>query len=362
MKKKSFLNIFISVFLLGLSILVFSTNVSTVKANSYHISYGTRHSIVYKNKNASLRITKVQGFLAKNGHYAPEHQILLYGTLYNKSSHGIVPENFWDDHFRAFQVTHNTWHQLDPEGGASIYDSTHYIESLENIAADSVRPHRLARFILVDEDGLKFWEGQKIAVRTYVNANYADVKSLSTKKFSLDIYGYKAKQQQKLRQIEQEKKAANQRKKEIENSNNFYKTANKFDVYWGNNSSEYKLKGYNDSSDHAYIKNIGYFSPMLMREPNNQIHLVIYFYNNSDQLINIENLINNYFDIFSLDANNKLNFKIDDIKRYNIAKPHRQQAVTFISTNNLPQNNGLRLIVKSNYSTNKRVDSENFVN
>lgn len=354
MNRKKLINILVACLALGIG----TSAASTVEARSYHSSYTTRHSIVYKNKNATLRITKAQGFLAKNGHYAPEHQILLYGALHNNSSHGITANNFWDKHFRAFQVTHTTWHELDLYGGASIYDSTKHIESLENKADDHVRPHRTVHFILVDEDGLSFWQGQKIAVRTYNDAYYEEARHLATKKFSLDVYGYRAKQLAKQRKIKQEKAAAKKHKQEVQSSKNFYKKADKYDVYWGNNADQYKLHGYESSGKSVYIRGIGYFDPLVMKEDHNQIHLCIYFNNTSNQTISIFHIIGQYFDIMDADNKNKLNFRIDDIKRYDICKPHKNSAVTLLSTNNTSTGSGLHLVVKNNYSTNHRDDYE----
>lgn len=205
--KKTLIIALASAGLLGGAVTVSNMNPTVVQAKSSSSSYTTKHSIVYKNKNGIMRITSAQGFLAKNGNYKPEHQIILYGTFYNKSSHGIAPENFFHDHFKAFQVMRNTWHELyGMDGGAASYKSTNHIESLENIAEDTVRPHRSVRFAVVDEFAKNYWQGQKIAVRSYNEADFG--KHITTKKFSLNVYGHQAKAKPKQQVIPKVKKVA----------------------------------------------------------------------------------------------------------------------------------------------------------
>ena len=130
------------------------------------------------------------------------------------------------------------------------------------------------------------------------------------------------------------------------------KNANKYDVFWGNNKAQEVLTGVGHEGNEFFIKNVGVVSPLVMMS-RNSLQICFYFDNSSNSTVNIMDMVNKYFDIMDADGQ-KIHFKIDDIKRYNIAKPKKNSAVTLTNTNNINISSGVEFRVKNNFSTNQR--------
>lgn len=344
-----------------------------VSASSNDTAYTTKNSIVFKNKHGVMQIYQVKAANLRNGNEKNfEHVIYLYGSFTNKSRKSVRPTDFFNSYFKAFQLTSSKVHELDINNVAG--SPTEYTNELGNNGDDYTRPNRTVKFAVSDEFSPHFYLGQKILIKAY---NYSGNRMLKQKSFRISgvydaqvvgngdsqhVYSYVTKASLARAKKRAAKKAL-KIKKAKSGSKNFYKKANQYSVYWGNNSDEYALKGFGNTMDNAYIKNVGHFYPLIMHDKQN-IHLTIYLTNTSNEFINISDMLNNYFDITVPGSNEKLNFKVDDIKRYNIAKPHKESAVTLITTNKRDFSNVNELIftVRNQYSTNKRSEQVAFAN
>lgn len=96
---------------------------------------------------------------------------------------------------------------------------------------------------------------------------------------------------------------------------------------------------------------------MFMDTYDGKIKLALYMTNRTDNTVNVEDLINKYFDITTLSSNDRLIWKFDDMKKRIVIGPHKNSAATFVSTNNgnYAGINSVMVKVKDNISTNNRL-------
>lgn len=132
-------------------------------------AYIASNSIVYQNKKGLMQINDVKAYniTDEDGDFE-ENQINVYGSFTNNSNKLIKPGNFFDDHFRGFQVTNNKWHEINLSryliSAASASD-----QKLAQNADDYVRPHQTVSFMLTEEEPQQIFEGQRIVIRAYKN-------------------------------------------------------------------------------------------------------------------------------------------------------------------------------------------------
>lgn len=360
MKHKLLRLALVSFGLLGMGVFSKPTN---VKASSYNKAYTTKNSIVFKNSKGIMRIYQVKAANLRNGSDKDfEHVIYLYGSFTNKSSRSIRPTDFFNSHFKAFQIFRSKVHELDINNVAG--SPTEYTNTLGNNGDDYTRPNRSVRFAVSDEFAPHFYLNQKISIHAYKDVGYS--KTLKKKTFKLSgiydaqvvgdndtqqIYSYTSEVT-----IRRAKKRAAKKAKKIKQaknaSNAFMKNANKYDVFWGNNKAEMTLTGVGHEGNEAFIRNVGVINPLVMIS-RNSLQICFYFDNSSNSTVNIMDMVNKYFDIMDTDGQ-KIHFKIDDVKRYNIAKPKKSSAVTLTNTNNINVGNGAIFKVKNSFSTNQR--------
>lgn len=160
-----------------LSMILFLATNQKVQASSYT----TKNSIVYKNKKGTMRLYQVKGANLRNGSERNfEHVIYIYGTFTNSSNKSIRPIDFFDSHFRAFQISYSKVHELTVN--TISFSPTEYTNFLGNNGYDYTRPHRTVRFAVGDEFAHHFSIGQKVSIHTY-NDTYSS--SLRKKNFKL---------------------------------------------------------------------------------------------------------------------------------------------------------------------------------
>ncbi|RVU71815.1 hypothetical protein EJK17_00640 [Lactobacillus xujianguonis] len=183
--KKKVLTLFLTLF--AVTALGMSSNVqmAQAKVKTTKYTYVDKHSIIYGNKKGHMWIRKVYGYrmLDIDGNYEYS-RIIVTGIFTNRSKHNVSPLDFFNQHFKMFQVTKNAWHDLDPEG--PIPDApTDYFDELGNDGISHVRPHKYVEFAFSDDDvPVKLHKHQKIVVRAYHDA-YLPSKKLATKTFKL---------------------------------------------------------------------------------------------------------------------------------------------------------------------------------
>ena len=364
MKHKLLKSVIISVAFLGTTAAP-TTSCQVNAARTYRAYTGSK-SITYRDRNGKMTITSVEALHMKNSDYSSAgSQIIAYGKFTNTSHKGISPEDFANDHFIFYQVKSNKWHELTLNSPI-IMPPTKHIDHLSSNGEDKTRPHKTVKFAISDNNPVGLSDHQKVTIRAYkevgVTRKLASKTLISPETQNAMDYTEvpynknpytSASQRKAIREAYKSHQKA-LRTAKVKNEK-FYQNANKYDVFWGENPSEAVIHGITWNRGGAYIKNVGNISP-LVAYIDNHIQLTLYFDNTSNNTVVLDALLNKYFDVSTSASSEKINFQIRDIAKRNFSKPHKNTALTLVSTNKINVSQGTKLVftVKNEFSTNER--------